>query len=231
MLMNLAITPQLLIMKPITPLPLLVTLLCTVACNSGQCAAISDNRDLKAHFHNTKFDVSESGMLKKSEADTIPESELAKIKGEDIESISVIKDIITVMLKNGDSVISKKENYIDRLKKMTYSDTEKIFTKLEEEATYPGGPSGWLRYLNRTFRYPKEAENKGIQGTVIVQFIVDKEGKVSYVESISGPTSGGLREEAERVIKRSGKWTSGKQNGQAVTSYKKQPLTFRLEPH
>jgi len=218
-------------MKPITVMPLLVILLCTVACNSGQCAGDNDNQDVKAHFHNTKFAVSESGMLKKSEADTIPESELAKIKGEDIESISVIKDIITVRLKNGDSVISKKENYVDKSKKTTYSDAEKIFTKLEEEATYPGGPLGWMRYLNRTFRYPKEAENKGIQGTVVVQFIVDKEGKVSYVESISGPTSGGLKEEAERVIKKSGKWIPGKQNGQAVTSYKKQPLTFMLGSH
>lgn len=88
-----------------------------------------------------------------------------------------------------------------------------------------------MSYLNRTFRYPKEAENNGIQGTVVVQFIIDKKGKVSNVQSISGPVTGGLREEAERVIKRSGKWNPGKQNGHVVTSYKKQPLTFRLEPH
>lgn len=218
-------------MKKITVLPLLLSLLCTVAFNSGKCAGFKTNPDVKAYSHHTTFSVSERSMMEEIETDTIPESELAEIKNEDIESVSIIKDIITVRLKNGDSVIAKKENYVEKLKKMTSSDTEKIFTKLEEEATYPGGPRGWMSYLNRTFKYPNEAQYNRIEGTVIVQFIVDREGRVSDVESISGPTTGGLREEAERVIKRSGKWNPGKQNGQAVTSYKKQPLTFKLNPH
>lgn len=108
-------------------------------------------------------------------------------------------------------------------------DYDKTFTKVEIESSYPGGPSAWMRYLNKTFRYPQEAQDNEIQGTVVVQFIVDKEGNVSDVDAVSGPTNGGLRDEAIRVIKKSGKWEPAVQNGRKVKSYKKQPITFKLE--
>jgi protein TonB len=109
------------------------------------------------------------------------------------------------------------------------TDYDQTFTKVEIESDYPGGQGAWMRYLNKTFRYPDQAVEQEIQGTVVVQFIVDKEGNVSDVEAISGPKEGGLREEAIRVIKKSGKWTPAIQNGRQVKSYKKQPITFRLQ--
>lgn len=106
-------------------------------------------------------------------------------------------------------------------------DYDKTFTKVEIESEYPGGPPAWQRYLNKNFRYPQEAIDNEIQGTVVVQFIVDKEGNVSDVEAVSGPSE--LRDEAVRVIKKSGKWTPAVQNGRQVKSYKKQPILFKLE--
>jgi len=103
-------------------------------------------------------------------------------------------------------------------------DYERTFTKVEIESQYPGGPQAWQRYLNRSLRYPPVED---IQGTIVVQFIVDQEGNVSNVEAISGPEE--LRAEAVRVIKKSGKWTPAIQNGRQVKSYKKQPIVFRLE--
>jgi periplasmic protein TonB len=108
-------------------------------------------------------------------------------------------------------------------------DYDKTFTKVEIESDFPGGAAAWLRYLNKNLRYPDDAVNNEIQGTVVVQFIVDKEGNVSDVQAIAGPDQGGLREEAVRVIKRSGKWTPAIQNGRQVKSYKKQPIVFKLE--
>ena len=108
-------------------------------------------------------------------------------------------------------------------------DYDKTFTKVEIESEFPGGAAAWLRYLNKNLRYPDDAVNNEIQGTVVVQFIVDKEGNVSDVTAISGPDNGGLRDEAVRVIKKSGKWTPAAQNGRQVKSYKKQPIVFRLE--
>lgn len=106
-------------------------------------------------------------------------------------------------------------------------DWDKTFTKVEIESEYPGGAAAWQRYLNRNLRYPQEAIDNEVQGAVVVQFIVDKEGNVSDVEAISGPNE--LRSEAVRVIKKSGKWTPAVQNGRQVKSYKKQPIVFRLE--
>jgi protein TonB len=111
--------------------------------------------------------------------------------------------------------------------KKVEEDWDKTFTKVEIESEFPGGASAWQRYLNKNLRYPQEAQDNEIQGTVVIQFVVDKEGVVSDVQAISGPAE--LRDEAIRVIKRSGKWTPAIQNGRQVKSYKKQPITFRLE--
>lgn len=109
------------------------------------------------------------------------------------------------------------------------TDYNQTFTKVEIESMYPGGAAAWLRYLNKNFRYPSDAINNEIQGTVVVQFIVDKDGNVSDVQAVSGPDTGGLREEAMRVIRQSGKWIPAIQNGRQVKSYKKQPVIFKLE--
>jgi periplasmic protein TonB len=105
-------------------------------------------------------------------------------------------------------------------------DYDRTFTKVEIESEYPGGAAAWLRFLNKSLQYPQEAIDNEIQGTVMVKFIVDKEGNVSDVEAVSGPKE--LHAEAVRVIKKSGKWTPAVQNGRQVKSYKNQPIKFQL---
>lgn len=107
-------------------------------------------------------------------------------------------------------------------------DDDKIFTVVEIDASYPGGMPAWARFLHKNLSYPEDAIEKGIQGPVMVQFIVDKEGNVSDIEVVAGPTDGGLREEAIRVIRKSGKWTPAIQNGRVVKSYKRQPVIFTM---
>src|SRR5450631_2013284 len=107
------------------------------------------------------------------------------------------------------------------------TDYDKTFTKVEIESEYPGGAAAWMRYLNRNFVYPDEAQNAEVQGQVVVKFIVDKEGVVSDVEAVSGPNE--LRDAAVRVIKKSGSWNPAIQNGRKVKSYKSQPINFKLE--
>lgn len=118
------------------------------------------------------------------------------------------------------------KNGLIELPKKDEDDGDHVVLKVEIESDYPGGPTAWQRFLNRNLRYPQEAIDNEIQGAVVVQFIVDKEGNVSDVEAVSGPPE--LRIEAVRVIKKSGKWTPAVQNGRKVKSYKKQPIGFRL---
>jgi len=110
------------------------------------------------------------------------------------------------------------------------TDYDQTFTKVEIESSYPGGMPAWQRYLERNFHYPDEAAANDIKGRVVVQFIVDKEGNLSEVQAISGPEEGGLREEAVRVIKKSGRWEPAVQNGRKVKSFKKQPIVFAMDP-
>jgi protein TonB len=102
------------------------------------------------------------------------------------------------------------------------------YTVVEIESEFPGGAKGWIRYLTDNFHYPKAAVRKRIQGEVVVQFIVDKQGKVTEVAVIKSvhPL---LDEEAMRLIKESPDWKPAMQNGKKVKSYKKQPIVFRLE--
>lgn len=103
-------------------------------------------------------------------------------------------------------------------------DYEKLFTKVEIESSYPGGEPAWARFLLKNFQYPEAAAANGIQGVVMVQFIVDREGNVSEVQAVSGPTE--LRAEAVRVIRKSGLWVPAEQNGRHVKSYKQQSIRF-----
>ncbi len=151
---------------------------------------------------------------KPPEQDKLEDTKIGTVNQEGIKDEGIVAPV-----DNGKGVVEapKKEE----------EDWDKTFTKVEIESDYPGGQGAWIRYLNKTLVYPQDAQDNEIQGTVVVQFIVDKEGNVSDVEAISGPNE--LRGEAARVIKKSGKWTPAVQNGRQVKSYKKQPITFRLE--
>jgi hypothetical protein len=109
------------------------------------------------------------------------------------------------------------------------STSDRTYTKVEVEASYPGGSHAWLLYLNHNLHYPDDAVNNEIMGTVVVQFIVNTDSTITDVQAISGPKKGGLREESVRVITLSGKWVPAMENGRLVRSYKKQPLVFKLE--
>src|ERR1700742_1221957 len=94
------------------------------------------------------------------------------------------------------------------------------YDKLERESYFPGGDQAWRNYLMAHMRYPANAIANNIEGIVIIQFVVDKEGNVSDITAKSGPVTGGLREEAIRLIQRSGKWIPAWQHGRYVKSYK-----------
>lgn len=120
-------------------------------------------------------------------------------------------------------------------KENTKNDTQKeqpigdniVFTRTDIEAEYPGGNEAWIKYLLKNLRYPEAAIRSDIQGTVVVQFIVDKEGKLSEVSVVEGPHA--LRAESVRIIRESGGWIPAIQNGRKVRAYKKQPITYLLQ--
>ncbi|MDF2188726.1 TonB family protein [Paraflavitalea sp. CAU 1676] len=130
------------------------------------------------------------------------------------------------------SKISKNDismEQVVRLKEMLglrKKEREKFVPK-EIKSEYPGGAPAFLNFLKENLRYPKDAIDREISGTVVVQFVVDEDGIVSDVEALSGPPE--LHAEAIRVVRKSYRWLPAKQNGRPVKYYSKQPIIFQLK--
>ncbi|MBN9379771.1 MAG: energy transducer TonB [Chitinophagaceae bacterium] len=114
----------------------------------------------------------------------------------------------------------------DSIRKVIVLDS--TVTKVEIESEFPGGGPAWLEFLNKHVRYPKKAWKNGIQGIVVLQFIVDKDGSISDAKALTGDPL--LQEAALKVLRESPKWIPATINGRSVKSYKKQPISFKLEP-
>ena len=103
----------------------------------------------------------------------------------------------------------------------------KVFDVVEQMPSFPGGNAALMNYLSSNIKYPVIAEENGIQGRVIVQFVVGKDGGISNVH-VAKSVDPSLDKEAVRVVKSMPKWIPGKQNGQAVNVKYTLPVTFRL---
>ena len=110
-------------------------------------------------------------------------------------------------------------------------DYNKEFTSVQVEATYPGGPAAWKKYLERNLRNQTPVDNGAPPGqyVVVVSFLVAKDGTTSEVKAISAPDPDyGTSAEAVRVIERSGKWNPAIQNGRSVIYREKQKVIFQV---
>ena len=100
----------------------------------------------------------------------------------------------------------------------------KVFDVVEQMPSFPGGPSA----LFENIKYPVVAEENGIQGRVIVTFVVEKDGSITDVRVVKS-VDPSLDKEAQRVGKSMPRWIPGKQNGSAVRVKYTVPVTFRLQ--
>jgi protein TonB len=115
--------------------------------------------------------------------------------------------------------------------KKVEEDYDKVFTKVEKEAKFPGGMEGWKRYLERNLDAQVASNDGAPTGnyTVKVQFIVDKQGNISNVQAIEVPKAcPSCGPEAVKVIKKGPKWEPAVQNGRNVIYQAIQFVTFQV---
>lgn len=105
---------------------------------------------------------------------------------------------------------------------------EEIFTRVEQMPQFGSGEKELLEYLAKNIKYPAIARENGIQGTVVIQFVVDKDGSVTEPVVVR-EVGGGCDEEALRVVKNMPKWIPGKQQGKPVKVRYTLPVKFKLE--
>ena len=104
---------------------------------------------------------------------------------------------------------------------------DEIFVFVEDQPGYPGGDAARIKYLQENIKYPEMAKESGIQGTVYVTFVVEKDGRITSVKILRG-IGGGCDEEAVRVIKKMPGWKPGKQRGRPVRVQFNMPVRFVL---
>ena len=105
---------------------------------------------------------------------------------------------------------------------------EKVFDVVEQMPTYPGGLEALNDYLMKHIKYPVIAEENGIQGKVIVTFVVEKDGSITDIVVVKS-VDPALDKEAKRVVGTMPHWIPGKQNGSTVRVKFTLPVTFRLQ--
>lgn len=106
-------------------------------------------------------------------------------------------------------------------------DGGEVFDVVETQPMPPGGMAGWNQYLSQNLQYPAEARQLGIEGTVIVVFVINSDGSISDVEILRG-IGGGADEEAVRVVQNAPNWEPGKQRDRTVNTRMRLPIRFKL---
>ena len=107
--------------------------------------------------------------------------------------------------------------------------TTRIFERVEIEASFPGGEQAWRKFLERNLNSNAPVENGAPNGKylILVQFVVNKEGRISNIKPLT-KEGYGMEKEVVRIMNKSGLWTPAIQNGKPVNAYRKQPITFMI---
>lgn len=134
------------------------------------------------------------------------------------------KAVVSHLKLNGQARLNEDTNVLE-----VDGNAEEVFQVVENMPEFPGGNTELMKFLAKNINYPAEAQQKGEQGRVIVQFVVGKDGKLSDIK-IMRSISPTLDAEAIRVIKAMPDWKPGTQRGQAVAVKYTIPISFSLEP-
>lgn len=103
-----------------------------------------------------------------------------------------------------------------------------VFQVVETMPSFPGGDQALFKFLGENVKYPVIAQENGIQGRVICQFVVNRDGSIVDVEVVR-PVDPSLDKEAIRVIKSMPSWSPGKQRGKSVRVKYTLPVNFKLQ--
>jgi protein TonB len=126
----------------------------------------------------------------------------------DVKETTVIKEIVI-----SEVVVEEK--------------ADAIFDVVETQPNPPGGMSGWNKYLSENLKYPTQARRMGVEGSVILVFVINTDGSIQDVEVLRG-IGGGCDEEAIKIVKNAPKWEPGKQRGRPVRTRMRLPIRFKL---
>lgn len=144
-----------------------------------------------------------------------------------------LANYVYVFKKGDNDIYSKKEQNEKESKskeEQNESESNKIFNgdDVDQQPSFPGGTNALNTFIVSNLKYSVFAQEKGIQGRVVVKFIVEKDGSISNVE-VDRSVNPVLDNEAMRVVKAMPKWIPGQINGKAVKVECSHPFVFQLQ--
>ena len=148
-----------------------------------------------------------------------------------VEVLTVVEDDVETETldisteEKGDTIVLSKPVDV----KEEEEEEEVVFMIVETMPSFPGGQKALYKYLSENIKYPVIAQENGIQGKVICQFVVNRDGSIVDVEAVRSSGDSSLDKEAVRVVKSMPKWSPGKQRGKAVRCKYTVPVVFRLQ--
>ena len=142
-------------------------------------------------------------------------------------AVSVLILLVVVFVPARANAQDKKEKTTQTHKDTTTDD--KVYKVYEQMPTYEGGNAALLKYLTDSVKYPELAKKHGVQGRVVIGFIVEKDGSLTNVKVLRA-VDRALDAEALRVVKGMPKWIPGCQDEQLVRVRYNVPVSFRLKP-
>lgn len=128
--------------------------------------------------------------------------------------------------ENGADIADVKKVVVEPVE--VKEEDNKVFDVVEQMPQFKGGDAALMSWLSKNIRYPVIAEENGIQGRVIVRFVVERNGSIGEVQ-VARSVDPSLDKEAVRVVKSMPTWIPGKQNGSAVRIWFTLPVVFRLQ--
>ncbi|MDL2208070.1 energy transducer TonB [Parabacteroides sp. OttesenSCG-928-O15] len=150
------------------------------------------------------------------------------------EMLNVVEDDVEleqqeILSTEDDQSAAQVETYVAPtvVEEEEESDTQ-IFTVVEKMPQFPGGDAALLKFVNSSIKYPVIAQENGIQGRVVISFVVNRDGSVVDAEIVRGQDPS-LDKEALRVIGTMPKWSPGEQRGKPVRVKYTMPIQFRLQ--
>jgi len=152
-----------------------------------------------------------------------------KVTTDSVEDTRMLnQDDLNQSSTNTAPVEATEEIVVDDSQNKVIEQAAPILTIVELMPSFDGGEEALYKWLGENIKYPQVAKETGIQGTVIVTFVVEKDGVITGAQVLKD-IGGGCGEEAIRVVKAMPKWKSGKQNGVAVRVQFNLPIRFTLE--
>lgn len=142
----------------------------------------------------------------------------------DEEEIQQEIEVVLDIEMDQDAVI---EEVVVKAAPVEEEEVDEIFEIVEESAEPIGGMTAFYQYVSKSIKYPNQAKRMGVEGRVYVQFVIEKDGRISDVKAIRG-IGAGCDEEAVRVVEGAPKWKPGKQRGRPVKQRIVLPINFKL---